>query len=175
MSNTIFILTGPVQSGKTTWLMDNVVGRQMFSGILQPVTDGGRVILDIDTGLSAQLEADTGMDEGIVHVGRYKFLQSTFDWAKDVLKQSIVQGSEWIVIDEIGKLEIANHEGLEPIVSEMIKMHLSNELSSKMLLVIRDTLVENAIAKYSLQYAVIKVFAEMQMDKGLDGNFSHLL
>ena len=172
MSNTIFILTGPVQSGKTTWLMDNVVGRQMFSGILQPVTDEGRAILDIHTGLSARLEADTDMDEGIVHVGRYKFLQSTFDWAKVVLKQSIEQGSEWIVVDEIGKLEIINHEGLEPIVSELINMRLNNILPSKLLLVIRDTLVESAVAKYNLQHAVIQVFTEMQKGRGLQANFS---
>lgn len=172
MSNDIFILTGPIHSGKTTWLINKIVGRQIFSGILQPVANGKRVILDIHTGLSAPLEADIEMDNDIVHVGKYKFKQSTFDWAKDVLKQSIEHGSEWIVIDEIGKIEIINDQGLEPIVSELINMRINNTLTSKLLLVIRDTLVESALAKYSLQNAVIKVFAEMKNDVRINENFS---
>lgn len=171
MSNAIFILTGPIQSGKTTWLMDNVADQQLFSGILQPVIDGSRVIIDIHTRISKQLEADTGIDESTVSVGKYKFLQSTFDWAKNVLKQSVEQEKEWIIIDEIGKLEIINHQGLEPIVSELITMRINNTLPSKLLLVVRDTLVESAVAKYNLQHAVITTVAERQNGRGLEDNF----
>ncbi len=157
MSSSIFILTGPVHSGKTTWLCEQVVANKNCAGILQPVVDGRRTMYDIHSGTSMLLEAND-TDEYVIKVGRYTFLRIAFDRAKNQLISAVHLEKEWLIIDEIGKLEIEQNDGLEPTVSELIQMRLNNQLSPKLLLVIRDYLLDDAIKKYGLDNASVMIF-----------------
>ena len=55
----------------------------------------------------------------------------------------------WLLIDEVGKLETEQGEGLEPAVLQTIATYRQQK-DNRLLLVIRDTLLEQALRKYDL-------------------------
>jgi molybdopterin-guanine dinucleotide biosynthesis protein A len=75
------------------------------------------------------------------------------------------------VIDEIGRLEIDHSSGFEPMVSECIESVKTSSHNTKLLLVIRDYLLEKAIAYYQLQDAIVlpRAFFELTPDSALSG------
>lgn len=162
MSNAVFILTGPIQTGKTTWLSNNIHGKKV-SGILQPVLNGKRTFLDINTGLSVPLESEKEMEDSqTISVGKYFFRREAFEWAKNVLISANQYQPEWIIMDEIGKLEIFQNDGLEPAVAQIIAMCQEKKINSNLILVIRDSLLSDAMVKYNLQHATVLNILELQ-------------
>jgi nucleoside-triphosphatase THEP1 len=92
------------------------------------------------------LEADeTG--KNIVTIGNYKFSKKIFDWAQKELLKAFYLKPEYLIIDEIGFLELKN-EGLEPAVSKILKER--NSSPTKIILIIRDILLEIALVHYQL-------------------------
>lgn len=61
---------------------------------------------------------------------------------------------DWVIVDEVGKLEIEQHTGIEPALSQIIDLYKVNAKGS-LLLVIRDYLLEQAIAHYKLNAVTI--------------------
>ncbi len=121
------ILTGPVQSGKTSSLLHwaaNMAGNEdcdnsssnpmAVYGILTPVvpTTAGpkRVFMDIQTRVLFDMEAANPNDlppNELLHVGRYVFLKSGFSQAEAILLAAMQQQTPgWLLIDEIGPLEL---------------------------------------------------------------------
>ncbi len=146
-SRNVYILTGPIRTGKTTSIID--WRKWNVSGIAQPVINGKRCLLDLKSGKTVSLEADSG-DTNIIKVGKFWFKEGSFDWAKETLQNAAAKKPDWLVIDEFGKLELKGR-GLEPVVTKLVK----NEKflnSSKLLIVIRDYLVEDALSKLSLRH-----------------------
>lgn len=161
MSNA-FILTGPIQTGKTTWLSNNIPGKKVY-GILQPVLNGKRTFLDVNAGLSVSLESEKEMDDSqTISVGKFFFRREAFEWAKNVLISSIKYQPDWIIMDEIGKLEIFQNDGLEPAVAQIIAMCQEKKINSNLILVIRDSLLSDAIVKYNLHNATVLNIQELQ-------------
>lgn len=139
----IFILTGSVQSGKTTalfnWLADKKV-----SGILTPILEGRRVVYLIQSKQYLPFEiVDTQVST--VVVGRYTFLQSSFDTMNQHLQHNTNVDSDWLVVDEVGPLELRS-EGLYPALQKILAT-----ANPKVLLVVRESLVESVIEKFRLE------------------------
>ena len=57
MFKNIFIVTGPINSGKTTRLMEWCKNRNDVYGILTPKINGKRVFMDVATGDQFEMEA----------------------------------------------------------------------------------------------------------------------
>ena len=138
----IYILSAPIQSGKTTSLINWSAARKDVYGILTPVINARpddeagrvkRVFMNVQTREQFQMEA-SGEEETLV-VGRFVFSKASFDKAIQIIRNSIHKEG-WLVIDEIGPLEIEG-KGFYTLVNEMLALR-----KNKMILVVRSGLVK---------------------------------
>lgn len=141
----LFILTGPVHTGKTSRLMQWTAKQKNIDGIFQPVIDEKRFIYHIASRMLKQLEVNNTTDVTII--GEYKFSNQTFNWAQVILNECVSKNLEWLIIDEIGPLEL-DGKGLEPAVRKIITGR--NNFSGKLLCVVRDTILDKFIESYQL-------------------------
>lgn len=127
-----------------------------MEGIIQFVENGLRCILDIHSNEKRVLELISSNEKNMLQVGKYSFDKTVFEWAKICLLASAKKNPEWLIIDEIGKLELDN-KGLEPAVG-----YILNEPSirdkTKIILVVRTSLVNQVIEKYNLSRQNYKNF-----------------
>lgn len=145
----LIILTGPVKSGKTSNLISFIESRNDVGGILSPVIDGKKHLLDISTLEKRLLEADSDKEEkNVVNVGKYKFNQEVFEWANSALYSSIQQNNNFIIIDEIGQLEF-REQGLSPAAGNLIRNY--SDYDFQLIVVVRDSLI-----KKFYEYFIIK-------------------
>lgn len=152
MPNNIFIFSRPIRTGKTTELMEWIAGKSNVAGFLTPDVNGVRMLYDIENKAYHKMELNEGDDEESIAVGRFLFSKKAFDTAKNILSNT---AADWVIADEAGKLEIEQHIGLEPELSNTINSFRKNISSGSLILVIRDTLVEKAVKKYDLEDAGI--------------------
>lgn len=140
----IILFSGPIHSGKTTRLQKFIADKNC-DGLIAPVKDGMRYIRRIKTGEIKPFETES---EDSIVIGKYKFSKETFEWAKEQIKESLQSKVDYLVIDEIGKLEMVD-QGYEPMVSLVIDK-FKKENSFDLVLVVRESLVEDVITKYGL-------------------------
>ncbi len=150
----IEIITGKIRVGKTTYLKNHLKNKTKVKGILQPVINGERFFKDVESGEKKQISTKTE-NEGTFSLGRYIFNFSAFEWAAKRLGSIQLKGFDTIVIDEYGPLEFGN-KGLEPAVSEIISVVLGSS-NQKLIIVIRESLVERFIEKFDLLAEDIKI------------------
>jgi nucleoside-triphosphatase THEP1 len=150
MSGNIYIFSRPIRTGKTTELEEWIKDRDDVAGVFTPDREGRRCLLDISTNMLHEFEVSEP-SASTVSVGKFFFSAEAFELAQDILLHST---SSWLIIDEVGKLEVEQHTGLEPAVSRIISYyHNASDINARLLLVVRDTLLEKAIDKYHLQDA----------------------
>ena len=118
---------------------------------MSPVINNQRYIYSIEADKYRCLEAgnDNSSDQKIITIGRYNFLESTFVWAREQLQIAAEKESEWLIIDEIGPLELSG-KGLEPQVGSIVSAALQSE-KSNLILVVRDSLMEKVVDFYHLK------------------------
>ncbi len=151
MNNRICIVSGPVHSGKTITVQKCLKSFNRIAGIICPDIDGKRYLKDLKNNISYPFE--TGSDEtDSIKVGKYAFSAETFKKGREILQNLCGDEDRIILVDEIGKLEISD-QGLEPALSELIRFHRA--LQTKLILIIRDYLLGDAIRKYELETAVV--------------------
>lgn len=138
--NGLYILTGPVQSGKTTSLLNWCSKRNDVYGILTPVVNAKRVFMDAHTKEQFAMEAMPGEKETLA-IGRFIFSKTNFEKAIGIIRKAIHKDG-WLVIDEIGPLELRG-EGFCDVLKEAIAKRSGN-----MILVVREGLAE------SIQYHI---------------------
>jgi nucleoside-triphosphatase len=138
----VFILTGEIHSGKTTALEKWSKGKSV-SGILTPIVEERRVVYDLKTASYFPLEANAD-DENIISVGRYHFSQEAFHKMNVLLKQQSNRSVEWVVIDEVGLLEL-DGKGLYDSV-----VYLLENAQPKLIFVVRESLVQRVKEYFSL-------------------------
>jgi len=149
----IQIITGKIGSGKTTYLKNLISSIDNIGGIIQPKIGEDRFFEDIKTNESKVITSQIkGKDT--FQLGRFLFYFESFSWARERLKLSCQDGSETIVVDEYGPLEF-NNKGLEPVVSEILELILKG--NKKLVIVIRETLVEDFISKFELSEDEIEI------------------
>ncbi len=110
----IFLLCAPVGSGKTTSLK-KWSERQNFGGILSPKIEGNRYVEDIGNGNRYKMDAESG-----IQIGRHTFSVDSFEQAEKILESEMFSGKEWMIIDEIGPLEIRKESGLHQILTTIL-------------------------------------------------------
>lgn len=145
----LFILTAPIQSGKTTSLIKWSENRSDIFGILTPVVDGKRVFMNAQNRQLFLMEARDGEQE-ILQVGRFTFSKTNFDRATKIIRDNMHQPG-WLVIDEIGPMEIRG-EGFHDLLQEVIA-----ERKGKILLVVREkeNMLQQVREKFGLHQAQI--------------------
>ena len=101
--------------------------------------------MDAHTKEHFAMEAEPGEEE-ILSVGRFAFSKKAFEKAIDILNQSMKEKKGWLIIDEIGPLELEGKGFFETA-----KQILSNQNSLNLLFIIREHLVEKAIDFFKLE------------------------
>jgi nucleoside-triphosphatase THEP1 len=134
----IIILTAPIQSGKTTSLINWSGERNDAHGILTPVVAGKRVFMNAQTKEQFPMEA-TGEEETLV-VGRFVFSKAGFDKAIQIIRDAISKEG-WLVVDEIGPLELKG-QGFCEILKKVLAVRKEN-----IVLIVREGMAEQ-VKKY---------------------------
>ncbi|MFZ7115232.1 MAG: nucleoside-triphosphatase [Bacteroidota bacterium] len=147
----VYILTGTIHSGKSSTLGKWCQTRNDVFGILSPVENGKRFFQDISSGEKFPMEA-TSDEISTIPIGKFKFSMNAFSKAVEVLSGSSYNKKGWLVIDEIGPLELSGR-GFDEVLKEILQASASN---MKIILVVRDTLKEDVIQRYSLNDHLIK-------------------
>ena len=145
----IYILTGAIRSGKTTALLNWSKNRNDVDGLLCPDdANGKRYFLKLKNKTIFKLEAEAET-EAVVVIGNFKFLQSAFNEAIDYL---ILEASktepQFLIIDEIGKLELKN-EGVHVSTEALISKFKSTN-NTHLILVVRDYLLDAVLEHYGI-------------------------
>lgn len=151
----LIILTGEIQSGKTTFLQKWLRDKQA-SGILSPIVTGKRMLFSIADNIHLPFQADTAM-VSTISVGRHHFYKEAFDAANKILCER--RKSDWLIIDEIGPLEVAE-QGFFPSLNKILR-----EPDRKILLVVRINLLKPVIEKFSLQQASIYTLEQLSKEE----------
>ena len=152
-ANNIFILSDAIQSGKTSALQLLCNSQTSVAGFLTPDINQLRVFVDIEKNESFAFQKTIADKIDDVIIGKFIFENAVFNKAHSILAQLHSTSNDIIIIDEIGKLELAD-KGFEPALYLFIEK--INSITNKtIVLVIRDYLLEKCIAKYSIQHATI--------------------
>ncbi len=145
-----YILTGKTHSGKTSYLSNWIIDKNA-DGILSPDIKGVRHLLHISSGETRQLETKSKVSNAnTISVGKYLFDENAFEWARNILINSINNKIEWLIIDEVGPLELKGN-GLEPAIKKIIDV-LIKQNKIKIIFVVRESLLDVFINHYKLDY-----------------------
>ena len=143
----VYLLTGPVQSGKTTSLVNWSADRNDISGILTPVINGKRIFLNAATKEEFPMEAAAD-ETTIITVGRFTFSKHNFEKASQVIREGISQPG-WLIIDEIGPVEL-RREGFAAVLNESL-----SKKNEKILLVVREGLIQKVQEQFNITASII--------------------
>jgi len=156
--NNIYIFTDAIHTGKTTVLQNWIRDKQIKAGgILTPDRDEKRWIYDIsrDEWHTLQVEKGHPLPDSVV-IGKFRFSRSGFKLAQQILLRSAQEDPDWVIVDEVGMLELHRKTGLEPSLSEIINIYKSGQQKGNLLLVIRNYLVEETINMFGLNWDLVK-------------------
>jgi len=156
----IIIFTRAIRTGKTTELMNWCKSRNNVAGILMPEVDGKRKILNIKTGetIEAECAAPEKTNEPIINIGHFSFYASAFEKGNEILLQALEDQPRWLVIDELGKLELQK-KGFYNAIKAIVDADLK---ATNVVVVIRDVLLIDAISLFSFtQYRCIYQIQEV--------------
>ncbi|RYY41313.1 MAG: hypothetical protein EOO08_02345 [Chitinophagaceae bacterium] len=142
----VFIFSRPIRSGKTTELKQWCAGREGVTGILMPDISDERYFESMPGGVQWPLKGID--DDTCTEVGRFRISHASMSRAVDWLSSNRTAG--WLVIDEIGRLELRG-EGFAPLLSSLLSDTAPGPIN--LLLVIRATLVDEAIRHFGLEHA----------------------
>jgi len=153
----IYILTDEVRTGKTTRLIEWSAGKENIFGILQPAVDEGRFIINLRTNKARMLSATESIpDDQKITVGKFSFDKKVFEWAQKKLLESLDLNPEWLIVDEVGILEL-DGSGLEPAIGQLIQK-AKDGVDTKILFVVRKNLYEKFIQHFNLCENEINLF-----------------
>ena len=169
MSNKVIILTGDIQTGKTT-LLQNFCNKNNFAaGILTPIVNSKRMFYNITDQSISVMEA-TAAEEKLL-IGKYEFSAAAFAKANELLlNESKRKDIKYLIIDEVGPLEIKFRKGF---YSTLVQI-LSGKFSFTLILVIRQSLLKEAIATLHLELSPVVNITEMKalLDADINRNIS---
>jgi len=149
MPERIYIMTGPIQSGKTTKLVQWSANKKNVFGIFTPVIEGKRVFMDAHTKEQFRMEVESN-EEDVFSIGRFVFSKRFFERAIIILTKAMREKSGWFVVDEIGPLELRGG-GFDSI----IKTILLSDTDLNILFVVRDSIIQRVKEHYNIKVSII--------------------
>ena len=78
-----------------------------------------------------------------------KMKEQAFEQANKILLLALLSKPCWLVIDEVGKLELAD-DGFYDALQQIIAVYQQPNVVGKLLLVVRDSLLEAVAQKFNL-------------------------
>ena len=151
LNTKIFIFSDKIGARKTTLLKNWFADNESISGFLSPKINGKRVFENLESGEQRLLE----IEKSSLQIGKYAFDPEVFYWAESELLKQLNGDREWVVIDEIGPLEIRKGKGFHNLILKIITERSS--IKPKVIFVVRDFMVEDFIEQYPLENPKILV------------------
>ena len=146
----IYMLTAPVGSGKTSSLLKWAERREDVAGIFTPIVNGERVFMNIENGETFSMQSREPGEEKYV-VGKYMFSKPGFDKAISYILAASAKEIDWLVIDEIGPLELQG-QGFCNVLKDLL---MKEDRGYAILLVVRDGMTAAVKEFFALDTAVV--------------------
>ena len=155
-STNITILTGPIKSGKTTFLMELLENNPDCGGFLTPDIHGRRHFFRLDTKECLPFEIDPTSDKyHSIAVGPYYFDKNIFDLGNQMISNIQSHHKKIFVIDEVGKLELRG-EGFDLSLKIILPLYSLND-DTLLILIVRNYLVHEVMERYKLNCTIIDI------------------
>jgi nucleoside-triphosphatase THEP1 len=144
--NKIYVLSDAIRAGKTTALKNWAKQTPNVVGFLSPEIDGKRMFQDLETEEFIPMETD----KKDLLVGKFAFDSRSFEYVENKILEAWQEAvADFIILDEIGPLEINKHLGFHNLL-----INLQEETSSKkpnLFFVVRDYCLEIFLEKYGFK------------------------
>lgn len=153
----IYIFSRPIHSGKTTSLLKWCKQQKNIYGILMPDINESRKIFDLHTKTVFDIECPDALNanEPLISVGNFHFYISAFEEANHILLSALKQKPGWLIIDEVGILEL-DGKGFYTAIVKAVEFYSDKNSSGNLLITVRDSLCAKVIAFFKLKdYKVI--------------------
>lgn len=145
-SEGIYIISDEKGIGKTTSLQNWVKNNPKVSGVLSPIVNGKRIFQIIESNTFIPMEAG----ETTLRVGKYAFNKESFDVAvKAILDTISNKSASFIILDEIGPLEIRQNVGFHDLLLKLFNQNLIEY--STFIFVVRRSCLDEFLSKYNIQ------------------------
>ncbi len=162
----VLILCDQIQTGKTSAINESLPFLKPCMGFICPDIDGSRKMVDVQSMKIHDFQIKKPIYSGDVQIGKFTFLGAAFKMAQNILSSIPSNFTGYVIIDEVGKLELKG-SGLEPVLSNFLKV--SADKPYKIVLVVRDYLLDEVIAKYELKN--IKILNPLNFKKHIQSNY----
>jgi nucleoside-triphosphatase len=148
----IILFSRPVHSGKTTELAQWVGQQKNIHGILMPDMNGSRKILNIRTKEIFDIECTdpANTKKELITVGKFHFYTTAFTRASLILIDAMSQQPGWLIIDEVGKLEL-DGKGFYDAIKKITGSYNNKEIKSNLLITVREELCREVINFFTLK------------------------
>lgn len=153
MENNVFILTGLIQTGKTTSLL-RFIRENRSAGFLTPDIDGKRKLYSIADDRYYEMQTDESDNAEMITIGRFLFRKDAFETGNKIMN-GYSGDADWFIVDEAGPLEVLLDNGFEPALSDLVRRFKEKEFNGKLLVVVREKLLEQAKEKYGITAIVL--------------------
>ena len=149
LAENIFIFSDQIGAGKTTILKTWTQNKPTVTGFLSVKIDGKRFFDNLKTGEKRPME----IENSDLKIGKFSFDPEIFLWAEKELLKQYQSDKEWLIIDEIGPLEIRKNQGFHALILKIIQENPASK--PKIIFVVRDFMVAEFIDKYKFSHAKI--------------------
>lgn len=168
----IIIISAPIGIGKTTLLERFCEERNDVGGILTLAKKDSRRVLKFPSNQDyTELNWNESIDKSKkLEVGRFVFNIDLFSKALLKLEEDYLNPDlNYLILDELGKLEVERDSGFEPGISKFIEKFKSDNKGKKLIIVVRDSLLDLAINKYNFQGVAINKGPFISVENRLSG------
>lgn len=141
-NNKIVILTGPIHTGKSKALLQWVKDKEA-AGIITPTISNRKKMFDVASKVTHPYQEDVATVDNI-QIGKYFINKKAFEITATIVHKSVLSPQKWFILDEIGKLEL-DKKGHHKIIEKLLATWQYN-----LLFVVREELLEQAVAHYNL-------------------------
>lgn len=147
----IYILTGAIRTGKTSALKEWSESRHDVDGLLCPDSaTGKRYFLEVKSKTEFPLEVEAKPNIETISVGPFLFSKVAFEHANTFLKGLLHSDAKFIILDELGKLELKNTGLYES--AELLISNYEHHKDCHLIIVIRDTLLDAVIKHFEFSH-----------------------
>ncbi len=156
-NQSIYILSAPIQTGKTTCLMEWCKNRKDVFGILTPIIQQERMFMNVHTKELFAMEV-TEKEKNALEIGRYRFSMHAFKQANSII-QSALNKDGWLIVDEIGPLEL-QQKGFYTAIKKILN---NRSINLKIIFVVRDSILDRVIDFFNMDKLTI-IFLDTSMN-----------
>lgn len=144
----LFILTGKIRSGKTSFLLDRFKENKKAAGILTITLNGKRTFYNLTSREYIRFEVDDSFDGRVQKIGRYTFDDSAFGKVEEIIDNTDFSAIDCFILDEAGPLEL-NGKGFISVIKKFVER--ADDLTVPVIIVVREECVEQIIEYFSMK------------------------